>query len=64
MHERQVWYTSLAFGGFRSDSKADVQQAHLLTEDMMRQYVLSRFSEAFGRLADPLQVRYQLHLDS
>lgn len=32
---RQVWYTSLAFGGFGS-SKADVQSAHLLTEEMLR----------------------------
>lgn len=39
--ESQVWYTSLAFGGFRSDSKADVQRAHLLTEDMMRECVHS-----------------------
>lgn len=33
----QVWYTSLAFGGYESNSKADVQQAHLMTEEMMRQ---------------------------
>ncbi|KAF2395900.1 NmrA-like family protein [Trichodelitschia bisporula] len=31
-----VWYTSLAFGGFGSDSKVDVQVAHLATEDMLR----------------------------
>ncbi|OJJ33440.1 hypothetical protein ASPWEDRAFT_160204 [Aspergillus wentii DTO 134E9] len=31
-----VWYTSLAFGGFRSDSKVAVQQAHLMTEEMLR----------------------------
>ncbi|KAJ5689937.1 hypothetical protein N7462_004329 [Penicillium macrosclerotiorum] len=34
---KHVWYTSLAFGGFSSDSKADVQQAHLMTEEMLRQ---------------------------
>jgi hypothetical protein len=34
---RQVWYTSLAFGGFSSDSKATVQQAHLMTEEMLRE---------------------------
>ena len=33
---KKIWYTSLAFGGFRSDSQADVQQAHLMTEEMMR----------------------------
>jgi hypothetical protein len=33
--EQQVWYTSLAFGGFGS-SDADVQSAHLLTEQMLR----------------------------
>ncbi|KAJ5826072.1 hypothetical protein N7474_003210 [Penicillium riverlandense] len=33
---KHVWYTSLAFGGLRSDSKADVQQAHLMTEQMLR----------------------------
>lgn len=33
----QVWYTSLAFGGFRSDSKAAIQQAHLMTEDMLKE---------------------------
>ncbi len=32
---KQVWYTSLAFGGFGS-SEADVQKAHLLTEEMLR----------------------------
>ncbi|KAE8415286.1 hypothetical protein BDV36DRAFT_311047 [Aspergillus pseudocaelatus] len=31
-----VWYTSLAFGGFKSDSKAAVQTAHLETEEMLR----------------------------
>ncbi|KAJ5091971.1 hypothetical protein NUU61_006841 [Penicillium alfredii] len=36
MNVKHVWYTSLAFGGFRSDSKADVQQAHLMTEEMLR----------------------------
>ncbi|KAJ5946342.1 hypothetical protein N7454_003181 [Penicillium verhagenii] len=36
MKVQHVWYTSLAFGGLRSDSKADVQQAHLSTEEMLR----------------------------
>lgn len=30
-----VYYSSLAFGGHRSDSKIDVQQAHLITENML-----------------------------
>ncbi|KAJ5612977.1 hypothetical protein N7510_006171 [Penicillium lagena] len=34
---KHVWYTSLAFGGLRSDSKADVQQAHLMTEQMLKE---------------------------
>ncbi|KAE8367580.1 hypothetical protein BDV27DRAFT_123721 [Aspergillus caelatus] len=33
---KHVWYTSLAFGGFKSDSKAAVQTAHLETEEMLR----------------------------
>lgn len=32
----QVWYTSLAFGGLESTSKAAVQQVHLITEDLLK----------------------------
>ncbi|GLA19683.1 hypothetical protein AnigIFM62618_007802 [Aspergillus niger] len=32
---KHVWYTSLAFGGFTDDSKAPVQQDHLLTERLL-----------------------------
>ena len=32
----QVWYTSLAFGGLESNSKVSVQQAHYMTEEMLR----------------------------
>jgi hypothetical protein len=35
----QTWYTSLAFGGLRSDSKMAVQQAHLETEKMLEKSV-------------------------
>lgn len=35
----QVWYTSLAFGGFSDDSRAAVQQAHLITERFLKEYV-------------------------
>ncbi|BCS01951.1 putative NmrA-like family protein [Aspergillus luchuensis] len=34
---KHVWYTSLAFGGLGSDSKAAVQQAHYMTEDMLKE---------------------------
>ncbi|RDH37754.1 NAD(P)-binding protein [Aspergillus welwitschiae] len=34
---KHVWYTSLAFGGLGSNSKAAVQQAHYMTEDMLRE---------------------------
>jgi uncharacterized protein YbjT (DUF2867 family) len=37
---KHVWYTSLAFGGLGSDSKIDVQQAHLETEEMLKEYVI------------------------
>ncbi|PYI06710.1 NAD(P)-binding protein [Aspergillus sclerotiicarbonarius CBS 121057] len=33
---KHVWYTSLAFGGFESNSKASVQQAHYMTEEMLK----------------------------
>jgi hypothetical protein len=33
----QIWYTSLAFGGYTSNSKAAVQQGHLMTEEMLKQ---------------------------
>ncbi|OJJ50788.1 hypothetical protein ASPZODRAFT_126729 [Penicilliopsis zonata CBS 506.65] len=33
---KHVWYTSLAFGGFKSDSTVDVQKAHLETEKMLK----------------------------
>jgi uncharacterized protein YbjT (DUF2867 family) len=32
-----VWYTSLAFGGFRDDSNAAVQQAHIATEKLLKE---------------------------
>ncbi|RAL04680.1 putative NmrA-like family protein [Aspergillus ibericus CBS 121593] len=33
---KHIWYTSLAFGGFDSTSQASVQQAHYMTEEMLR----------------------------
>ncbi|KAL3476973.1 hypothetical protein BJX99DRAFT_226861 [Aspergillus californicus] len=32
-----VWYTSLAFGGFSNNSKAAVQQSHLITEKLLKE---------------------------
>ncbi|OKL62529.1 hypothetical protein UA08_02411 [Talaromyces atroroseus] len=34
---KHTWYSSLAFGGLRSDSKISVQQAHLETERMLKE---------------------------
>ncbi|KAJ5312791.1 hypothetical protein N7508_003621 [Penicillium antarcticum] len=52
----QVWYTSLAFGGYGSDSKANVQQAHLLTEEMMRQADINFTSIREGLYTDAFPV--------
>ncbi|KAH6984247.1 hypothetical protein BKA56DRAFT_313924 [Ilyonectria sp. MPI-CAGE-AT-0026] len=37
MHVGHIWYTSLAFGGYRSDSKVTIYQAHLETERMLQE---------------------------
>ncbi|BCS20811.1 putative NmrA-like family protein [Aspergillus puulaauensis] len=34
---KHVWYTSLAFGGFSDNSKAAVQQVHLITEKLLKE---------------------------
>lgn len=36
----QVYYASLAFGGYESSSKVGLQQAHLVTEKLLAQYDL------------------------
>lgn len=56
MNVKHVWYTSLAFGGFESNSKADVQQAHLMTEEMMRQADLNFTSIREGLYTDAFPV--------
>ncbi|KAJ5898142.1 hypothetical protein N7504_008430 [Penicillium tannophilum] len=56
MNVRHVWYTSLAFGGFQSDSKADVQQAHLITEEMLRNADINFTSIREGIYADAFPV--------
>ncbi|KAJ5160264.1 uncharacterized protein N7482_007268 [Penicillium canariense] len=55
MHVKHVWYTSLAFGGFGS-SEADVQQAHLLTEEMMRRSGINYTSIREGLYTDAFPV--------
>ncbi|RMJ26981.1 nmrA-like family [Aspergillus sp. HF37] len=56
MGVKHVWYTSLAFGGFGSDSKVDVQQAHLMTEDMLRESGITYTSIREGVYADAFPV--------
>ncbi|KAK9856715.1 hypothetical protein MYU51_000581 [Penicillium brevicompactum] len=55
-NKMNVWYTSLAFGGYESNSKADVQQAHLMTEEMMRQTKLNYTSVREGLYVDAFPV--------
>ncbi|KAJ5457715.1 hypothetical protein N7475_009103 [Penicillium sp. IBT 31633x] len=56
MNVKHVWYTSLAFGGYGSESKADVQQAHLMTEEMMREADINFTSIREGLYTDAFPV--------
>ncbi|CAG7994499.1 unnamed protein product [Penicillium nalgiovense] len=56
MNVKHVWYTSLAFGGYSSDSKAAVQQTHLMTEEMMRQAGINFTSIREGLYTDAFPV--------
>ncbi|KAJ5697370.1 hypothetical protein N7488_011054 [Penicillium malachiteum] len=56
MNVKHVWYTSLAFGGFKSDSKADVQRAHLITEEMLRKADVTFTSIREGLYTDAFPV--------
>ncbi|GKZ28923.1 hypothetical protein AbraIFM66950_001881 [Aspergillus brasiliensis] len=47
-----VWYTSLAFGGLSDDSKAPVQQDHLLTERLLKESGLTYTSIREGVYAE------------
>ncbi|CRG91168.1 Quinone oxidoreductase 2 [Talaromyces islandicus] len=49
---KHTWYTSLAFGGLRSDSKIDVQQAHLETEKMLKESGITYTSIREGLYTD------------
>ncbi|PCG91986.1 Hypothetical protein PENO1_091060 [Penicillium occitanis (nom. inval.)] len=47
-----VWYTSLGFGGLRSDSKIGVQKAHLETEKILQESGLTYTSIREGLYAE------------
>ncbi|KAI2733433.1 hypothetical protein CBS147332_448 [Penicillium roqueforti] len=53
---KKVWYTSLAFGGYNSDSKAAVQQGHLMTEEMMKQAGINFTSIREGLYTDAFPI--------
>ncbi|KAL4886914.1 hypothetical protein BJY04DRAFT_204557 [Aspergillus karnatakaensis] len=53
---KHVWYTSLAFGGFSNDSKAAVQQAHLITERLLKESGLTFTSIREGVYAEAFPV--------
>ncbi|PYH94888.1 NAD(P)-binding protein [Aspergillus ellipticus CBS 707.79] len=48
-----VWYTSLAFGGFGSESRAAVQQAHYMTEGMLKESGVTYTSIREGLYTEP-----------
>ncbi|KAJ5653761.1 hypothetical protein N7490_000764 [Penicillium lividum] len=56
MKVKHVWYTSLAFGGLQSDSKADVQRAHLITEEMLRKADINFTSIREGLYTDAFPI--------
>ncbi|KAL2870401.1 putative NmrA-like family protein [Aspergillus lucknowensis] len=61
---KHVWYTSLAFGGFSDDSKAAVQQAHLLTERSLKESGLTYTSIREGAYAEAFPVFLNWYPDS
>ncbi|KAB8263618.1 hypothetical protein BDV32DRAFT_110749 [Aspergillus pseudonomiae] len=61
---KHVWYTSLAFGGFKSDSKAAVQTAHLETEEMLRKSGVTYTSIREGVYTDAFPVFLNWYPDS
>ncbi|KAJ5177607.1 uncharacterized protein N7500_000306 [Penicillium coprophilum] len=56
MNVKHLWYTSLAFGGYTSDSKAAVQQGHLMTEEMMKEAGINFTSIREGLYTDAFPV--------
>ncbi|KAE8391489.1 hypothetical protein BDV23DRAFT_69911 [Aspergillus alliaceus] len=61
---KHVWYTSLAFGGFESNSKATVQTAHLETEEMLRTSGVTYTSIREGAYTDAFPVFLNWYPDS
>ncbi|KAF4220769.1 hypothetical protein CNMCM5878_000425 [Aspergillus fumigatiaffinis] len=61
---KHVWYTSLAFGGLKSDSKAAIQQAHLQTEDLLRESGITFTSIREGVYADAFPLFINWYPDS
>ncbi|KAI9727240.1 MAG: hypothetical protein M1828_006859 [Chrysothrix sp. TS-e1954] len=53
---KHTWYTSLAWGGYRSDSKIDVQSAHYETERMLRESNILYTSIREGMYADSFPI--------
>ncbi|KAH8433828.1 putative NmrA-like family protein [Aspergillus melleus] len=53
---KHVWYTSLAFGGFESTSKAAVQQVHLITENLLKESGITYTSIREGVYTDAFPV--------
>ncbi|KAL4898357.1 hypothetical protein BDV59DRAFT_166699 [Aspergillus ambiguus] len=56
MDVKHVWYTSLAFGGLTSDSKALVQQSHYMTEKWLEESGINFTSIREGAYADAFPV--------
>ncbi|KAL2818509.1 hypothetical protein BDW59DRAFT_127642 [Aspergillus cavernicola] len=61
---KHVWYTSLAFGGFSSDSKAAVQQVHLITEGLLKESGLTYTSIREGVYTEAFPVFMNWYPDS
>ncbi|KAJ5496488.1 hypothetical protein N7463_008475 [Penicillium fimorum] len=53
---KKMNYTSLAFGGYSSDSKAAVQQGHLMTEEMMKEAGINFTSIREGLYTDAFPI--------
>ncbi|KAL3491897.1 hypothetical protein BJX62DRAFT_115458 [Aspergillus germanicus] len=61
---KHVWYTSLAFGGFSDDSKAAVQQVHLITEKLLKESGLTYTSIREGVYTEAFPVFLNWYPDS
>ncbi|KAL4951642.1 hypothetical protein BDW69DRAFT_169566 [Aspergillus filifer] len=61
---KHVWYTSLAFGGFSNDSRAAVQQVHLVTERALKESGLTYTSIREGVYLEAFPVFMNWYPDS